>query len=583
MKLKMITLALLGATALTACNNTGSSTSATTTATTAASTQSDLAEKLSSKNAVDTTIDTTDLNPQDWEKDWSDQISKLSAAEQLKLKEIAYYVHASKVNLDKIYPGSSSNPENVKRIERLMPRANFEKTFPLTAHHQIINGFDPADVYSYSNFLKAAAVLPGYCGDFSSYPGTKTAEMTNPDEVCKRMMATTFAHAVQETGSAKSDDQVDIQNKIITAFSSVAEENSTPENRRVGPYQETSGPFSASGQFAAMVANKYYYGRGAKQLSYTSNYANLSLMLYGNLLLVEDPDLVAGDNILPYLSALVYAVQPKNGRPSIAEVMDGNFKKSAQGTAASYAKLGFPFTIALVNGGPECKGTNYENTRTRLRSFKYFSQAGKLFTSGFTLTDAETNATNCDNINPDDPSIWAASQRYYYFSPADGCTLVKWDSNNPIYGGSGYRQAVCNAPAPSPTPAPTPSPTPTPAPDVVDYNGFKLTVINDSNKMGIDKLYISDFRAKDQGFNLPYVHEAETLIFPNATPSDAAALKKLNKRTLWITFSPTWEEDSETVHTYNCSPFAFTQNTTVVIRPSSKAGENACETYPTDE
>lgn len=580
MKLKMITLALIGAVAISACNNTGSSTTTTT-----ASTQSDLAEKLSSKNAVDTTIDVTDLNPQDWQKDWSDQISKLSAEEQLKLKEIGYYVQASKVNLDKIYPGSSSNPENVKRIERLMPRANFEKTFPLTAHHQLINGFDPADVYSYSNFLKAAAVLPGYCGDFSGYPGTKTAEMTNPDEVCKRMMATTFAHAVQETGNYGSKDLVNVEDKIVTTFSSVAERDSTPENRLAGAYQETSGPFSASGQFASMVANKYYYGRGAKQLSYASNYANLSLMLYGNLLLVEDPDLVAGDNILPYLSALVYAVQPKNGRPSIAEVMDGNFKKYAQGTAAGYAKLGFPFTIALVNGGPECNGDpdTLLNTQTRLRAFRYFSQAGKLFTTGFTLTDAETNATSCDNIKYNNPSIWAASQRYYYFSPADGCTLVKWDSNNPIYGGSGYRQAACNAPTPSPTSAPTPAPTPTPAPDVVDYNGFKLTVINDSNKMGIDKLYISDVRAKDQGFNLPYVHEAETLIFPNATPSDAAALKKLNKRTLWVTFSPTWEEDSKTVHTYNCSPFAFTQDTTVVIRPSSKAGENACETYPTDE
>ena len=449
------------AAAISACNsNAGDSSQVSSTATNSVS-------SLASTAAVDSTIDVTDLNPQDWQKDWADQISKLSADEQLKLKEIGYYVRASNVKLDKIYPGSSFNPENVKRIERLMPRANFEKTFPLTANHKTINGFDPADVYSYSNFLKAAAVLPGYCGDFSDYPGTKTAEMANPDEVCKRMMASTFAHAVQETGSVDSNGLVNIEDKIVTTFSSVAEGNVTPENRvalKMKPYAEDSGPFSASGQFASMVANKYYYGRGAKQLSYASNYANLSLMIYGNLLLVEDPDLVAGDNILPYLSAMVYAVQPKNGRPSIAEVMDGNFKKSAQGLAASYAKLGFPFTVALVNGGVECIGdaSVLANTQTRLRSFRYFSQAGKLFPSGFTLTDGETNATSCDDIKYNDPSIWAASQRYYYFSPADGCTLVKWDSNNPIYGGSGYRQAVCNAPAPSPGVSPTPAPTPTP-------------------------------------------------------------------------------------------------------------------------
>jgi len=33
------------------------------------------------------------------------------------------------------------------------------------------------------------------------------------------------------------------------------------------------------------------------------------------------------------LSSIVYAIQPKNGRPSIAEVMDGSFKKYASGNA----------------------------------------------------------------------------------------------------------------------------------------------------------------------------------------------------------------------------------------------------------
>jgi len=466
----MITLTLIAAAAISACNNTGDSSQT-------SSTSANLISNLSATNAIDPTIDVTDLNPQDWHKDWNDKISMLSAEDRQRLQEVQYYVRAAKVNLDKISPDSSANPDNVKRIERLMPRANFEKTFPRTAHHERLNGFDPADVYSYSNFLKAAAVIPAYCGDFNDYPGTKTTEMANPDNLCKRMLATTFAHAVQETADGSSKGLVNIEDKIVKTFASVAEGDATPENRgKVDDYHEETGPFSALGQFAGMVANKYYYGRGAKQLSYASNYANLSLMLYGNLLLVEDPDLVQGDNILPYLSSIVYAVQQKNGRPSIAEVMDGSFKKYAQGTSIAYAKLGFPFTIALVNGGPECKGENYENTQTRLRSFRYFSEAGNLFTSGFTLTDAEANATNCDNVKYDDPSIWDSAQRYYYFNPADGCSLVKWDSGHQIFGGTGYRNALCNG---TPTPEPEVNPTPVPAPEATDYKGFKLTVLND--------------------------------------------------------------------------------------------------------
>lgn len=577
MKLKMIILALVGAAAISACNNTGSSDQT-------SSTSTNSINSLSSNAVVDATVDVTDLNPQDWQKDWQDQISKLSSDEQLKLKEIGYYVHAAKVNLDKIAPGANTNPENVKRIERLMPRANFEKTFPLTAHHQIVNGFDPADVYSYSNFLKAAAVIPGYCGDFSGYPGAKTAEMADPDTLCKRMLATTFAHAVQETGNFDSNNLVNVRDKIVTTFTSVAEADSTPEHRAVGQYLDDNGPFSLTGKFASVVAGKYYYGRGAKQLSYPSNYANLSLMIYGNLLLVEDPDLVAGDNILPYLSAIVYAVQPKNGRPSIAEVMDGSFKKYAQGTSVAYAKLGFPFTIALVNGGPECNGNpkTLANTQTRLRSFRYFSEAGNLFTSGFALTDAETNATSCDNVKYDDPSIWASSQRYYYFD--NTCNLVKWDSGNPVFGGTGYRDAVCNGtPSPSPDVNPTPAPSPTTAPEAADYKGFKLTVLNDSNRMGIDKLHIHDVRAKDAGFDLAYMKEATTTVFPNATPWNADLLAKYKNHIVLVTFSPTWEQDSEDVHTYECSPFNFNKDMTVSIYPSSKPNENECYVYPTDE
>lgn len=574
MKLKLITLSLLGVVALSACNNTGNSTQST-----GVTTESNTLEKLSSKNAIDTTIDVTDLNPQDWQKDWQDQISTLSTADQQRLREVGYYVKAAKISIDNVYPGSNNNPDNVKRIERLMPKDNFERTFPLLTSQNKVNGFYPAQTYSYTNFLRAAAVVPAYCGDFSDYPGEKTAEMANPDNICKRMLATTFAHAVQETADMSSIGLTNINDKIARTFASVAEANATPEARgAVERYFDATGPFATNGAHYAQIQNNYYYGRGAKQLSYPSNYANLSLMIYGNLLLLENPDLVQGDNILPYLSSIVYAIQPKNGRPSIAEVMDGSFKKYAQGNAATYAKMGFPFTVALVNGGPECKGQNHENTQTRIRAFRYFSESGKLFTSGFGLTPAEETATNCDNVDYADASIYAASQRYYYFDSS--CKLVKWDSGNPVFGGSGYRDIMCNA---APTPTPEDKPTPPPTPAKTDYNGYKITVINDSMQMGIDKLHIRDLRGRDEGFDLAYVKEKASAIFPDITPWNADLLANYTNHSVVISYSPTWEQDSDTAHTYNCYPFDLTENVTVVIHPSSKSSDNQCYTYPSDD
>ncbi|MBX9598819.1 MAG: chitinase [Burkholderiales bacterium] len=497
-------------------------------------------------NSNTMTNSVTKLSPTDWYSVWHSEISGLNVSDQEKLKEIAYYVRVSSVDISKVYSGATTNPDNVKRIERLMPKAYFERTFPLSISMLNEKGFIPAEVYSYNNFLKAAAVVPGYCGDFSSYPAVgKTLQMNNPDELCKRMLATTFAHATQETADVDSRTVTDatIYNKIKRTFASVAEADATPANRgTIGRYPDAGGPFSATGSQANLTANNYYYGRGVKQLSYPTNYANLSLMLYSNLNLVENPDLVQGNNFLPYLSALVYSLQPKNGNPSIAEIMDGSYLARAAGTARNYAAMGFPFTVAIVNGGPEC-GTNtanVANTQTRLRAFRYYAKRGNLFPQGFSLTNAELSAEQCNDINYKDPSIVEAGKRPYYFEPTQNCKLVSYDTSYPIFGGKKLAKlAGCVA---------------------AKYN---LTVV--ISGAGVNLKSSDGF---DQWTG------AGTLKYPTATVS----VKQFEDKSVSLSFKPSWVSDPKLEgKMYHCPAFTFNKNTTLHITASSNnAAANTC-------
>lgn len=540
--IKIIGLATIISTLMVGCNQTDSNNNN--------STQSAAVPTLrnaQSTAATASAVDVTNLSPPNWYQEWQPEISDLNSTQQLQIKEISYYMRVTNLDLTKVYDGSANNPDNVQRIIRVMPKANFEKIFPLSVSMDNLNGFIPGKVYSYNNFLKAAAVIPGYCGDYSTHPvADKTAVMKDPDTLCKRLLATTFAHAVQETSDVDSNsvNEETIYNKIKRTFASVAEKNSTPEKRLADPYLDKSGSFSLSGSHAELVRGNYYYGRGAKQLSYPTNYANMSLMLYGNLMLLKDPDLVQGDNFLPFLSAIVYSVQPKNGRPSIAEIMDGSYASKADGNAKHYAELGFPFTIAIVNGGPECGAElkNVINTKTRLRAFRYFSKSGNLFPQGFPLSQGEAEANQCNDIDYTDPSITKTGARDYYFNPAENCKLVSWDTNFPIFGGKQFAAiAGCTPPK------------------------YTLTIKINGNA-GIN------LTSKTHGIDA-WLQPGETS-FPNKTTS----VKGMEDKEVDMMFKLSWAPDPKVQDgPYNCPKFIFNKSTVLNIATSSSATSgNSC-------
>lgn len=75
--------------------------------------------------------------------------------------------------MEKIKAGRTSNPINVKIVEKIFSQQDFAEFFPRAN-----------SAYTYENFLKAVGKFPSVCSEL---------------EICKRTLATMFAHFQQET------------------------------------------------------------------------------------------------------------------------------------------------------------------------------------------------------------------------------------------------------------------------------------------------------------------------------------------------------------------------------------------------
>lgn len=84
-----------------------------------------------------------------------------------------------------IEPGRAANPDNVKRVEGIVKASDWEYLFPLRAQ-----------AYTYSNFLKAVGKFPALCKTYN--------DGRDSDAICRKELATMFAHFAQETGGHES-------------------------------------------------------------------------------------------------------------------------------------------------------------------------------------------------------------------------------------------------------------------------------------------------------------------------------------------------------------------------------------------
>ncbi|HCT7898874.1 TPA: chitinase [Enterobacter cloacae] len=374
--------------------------------------------------------------------------------------------------VEQIEPGRAANPVNVKRVEGILKESDWEYLFPLRAKD-----------YSYSNFLKAVGKFPALCDTYN--------DGRDSEAICRKELATMFAHFAQETGGHESwRPEPEWRQALV-----YVREMGWSEGQK-GGYNGECNPDVWQGQTWPCGKDKdgdflSYFGRGAKQLSYNYNYGPFSEAMYGDVrTLLDKPELVA-DTWLNLASAIFFFAYPQPPKPSMLQVIDGTWQPNDHDKANGLVP-GFGVTTQIINGGVECGGpTEIAQSQNRIKYYKEFANYLKV-----PVPDDEV--LGCANMKQFDEGGAGALKIYWEqdwgwsADTPDGktyaCQLVGYQTPFSAFKDGDYTKCVQKffnvnivnddgsavvpdetpAPAPAPsedeTPAPTPTPDETPAP-----------------------------------------------------------------------------------------------------------------------
>lgn len=255
--------------------------------------------------------------------------------------------------VEAISPNSVNNPDNVKRIEKILSEEDWNYLFAER---------DPA--YTYLNFLKAAGKYPALCGSYS--------DGRDSEAICRKTLATMFAHFTQETGGHNAYSDIPQWRQGLVYL------------REIGWTEEASGGYGVcdsniwQGEAYPCGVNpdgthKSYFGRGSKQLSYNYNYGPFSHSIYGNVdKLLNEPELVA-ETWLNLASAVFFYLYPQPPKPSMLHVIDGTWQPNEHDRASGLVP-GFGVTTQIINGGVECGGSSeHVQSQNRIDYYREFA------------------------------------------------------------------------------------------------------------------------------------------------------------------------------------------------------------------
>ncbi|WP_368528935.1 glycoside hydrolase family 19 protein [Enterobacter cloacae] len=366
--------------------------------------------------------------------------------------------------VEQIEPGRAANPVNVKRVEGILKESDWEYLFPLRAKD-----------YSYSNFLKAVGKFPALCDTYN--------DGRDSEAICRKELATMFAHFAQETGGHESwRPEAEWRQALV-----YVREMGWSEGQK-GGYNGECNPDVWQGQTWPCGKDKdgdflSYFGRGAKQLSYNYNYGPFSEAMYGDVrTLLDKPELVA-DTWLNLASAIFFFAYPQPPKPSMLQVIDGTWQPNDHDKANGLVP-GFGVTTQIINGGVECGGpTEIAQSQNRIKYYKEFANYLK-------VPVPADEVLGCANMKQFDEGGAGALKIYWEqdwgwsADTPDGktyaCQLVGYQTPFSAFKDGDYTKCVQkffnvnivnddgSAVVPDETPAPTPTPsedeTPTPAP-----------------------------------------------------------------------------------------------------------------------
>ena len=302
---------------------------------------------------------------------------------------------------------------NVQRVERILGKEGWNFLFPYRK-----------SIYSYSGFLKAVAKYPKFCDEKAP---TVTLSL---DDVCRKELATMFAHYAQETGKHDAFDQTVPEWRQSLYYIT---EIGCPGAAKCSNYTQWSNASfpPTSGQL--------YFGRGPKQLSWNYNYGRFSrTFLQNKQVLLDAPDRVASEGWLALGSSLWFFMTPQAPKPSIHDVVTGFWTPNSS-DAQTGVKAGFGLTTYIVNGGQEC-GSGWESVASQTRASYYES-----LLEYFNLKDDILEPKGCANLSYL-PGGGAGDIKMYWdknWSDSElDCHLVTWQTLYSILEPTGYSDCV---------------------------------------------------------------------------------------------------------------------------------------------
>lgn len=248
-------------------------------------------------------------------------------------------------SVEQVLPGRAGNPGNVKRLESILSSQAWSFLFPHRAAE-----------YDYRKFLQAVAKFPAFCGHYDT--------IGKADAICRRSLATLFAHMTRETGAFEQTLGTEQWRQGLYFTRQVG---CSDGSLNCG-YNNTCSPALWQGQTwpcGKDAQGRYlkYYGRGARQLSYNFNYGAFSDAIFGDAtVLLNDPDRVA-DSWLNLASAVFFFVYPQPPKPAMLAVIDGSWRPNAADIAQGI-RPGFGATINIVAGGNECGRTTKRKSQS---------------------------------------------------------------------------------------------------------------------------------------------------------------------------------------------------------------------------
>lgn len=324
--------------------------------------------------------------------------------------------------VEAVAPGNATNPENVQRVESIVDAERWDFFFPRRAPE-----------YTYTSFLRAIAKFPAFCGTYD--------DGRDSDAICRKALATMFAHFTQETGGHTIAWPEPQWRQGLVYVRELGWSEEAPGGYGIcdtSTWQGATWPCAvfpeghpSAGQY------KSYFGRGAKQLSYNYNYGPFSEAMFGDVnVLLEEPNLVA-DTWLNLASAVFFYVYPQPPKPSMLHALDGTWVPNAHDLAGGL-EPGFGVTTQIINGGIECGGSS-EHLQSANRIEYYENFAREL---GVDIPAGEI--LGCANMQRFDTQGSGALAIYWEqdWTQPNACQLVSYQTPFSAFTGGDYQKCV---------------------------------------------------------------------------------------------------------------------------------------------